>query len=271
MISKAQFAALLALNRHKLDRRLRAPRAPVAQERHYKRVLLRIVAQAQRLTRGLLTSNVETLEGDLLELVARAQRAFARAWPDARLSKALGPVTGDIVRANAAALNAVLQHVIGVDVFNPVVPASLVRQDASESDLIAKFVSDNVALIKSVPERMFGELREKIAEHYSQGSMRPDELARTVQERYGVSESRARLIARDQTSKLNGALTSERHRSIGITRAIWRTVGDNRVRDEHEALNGVEYQLSSPPLGGPGAEIQCRCYEDPVLESALEG
>jgi SPP1 gp7 family putative phage head morphogenesis protein len=85
-----------------------------------------------------------------------------------------------------------------------------------------------------------------------------------------VSVSRAKLIAKDQVNKFYGELNRERQRGLGIRKATWRTAADNRVRDEHEALNGTVYDLDNPPEGGPGQPVGCRCYDDPDLESVTE-
>lgn len=43
---------------------------------------------------------------------------------------------------------------------------------------------------------------------------------------------------------------------------IWRTVGDNKVRDSHAELNGTIRDLADSP--DPGEEFNCRCWADPV-------
>ena len=87
-----------------------------------------------------------------------------------------------------------------------------------------------------------------------------------MSERTDVSDSRAKLIARDQVAKLNGELTKERQTDLGVTGYIWRTVGDERVRDEHADNDGQFFTWDSPPsTGAPGEDIQCRCWAEPVL------
>lgn len=43
---------------------------------------------------------------------------------------------------------------------------------------------------------------------------------------------------------------------------IWRTVGDNKVRDSHAELNGTVRDLADSP--DPGEEFNCRCWAEPV-------
>ena len=85
--------------------------------------------------------------------------------------------------------------------------------------------------------------------------------------------SRARLIARDQTSKFIGELNKERQVNIGIPGYYWRTVGDNAVRDSHAENDGQYFTWDNPPAetGNPGEDIQCRCVADPAIDKFLEG
>jgi hypothetical protein len=47
---------------------------------------------------------------------------------------------------------------------------------------------------------------------------------------------------------------------------IWRTVGDNKVRDSHAEMNGTVHDLSDSP--DPGQEFNCRCWAEPINEAA---
>ncbi|QQR36566.1 minor capsid protein [Devosia oryziradicis] len=57
---------------------------------------------------------------------------------------------------------------------------------------------------------------------------------------------------------------------------VWRSNGDNRVRQSHAARHGEVFAWDTPPSGGhPGTEPNCRCwpdpyYGDPTVPDALE-
>jgi SPP1 gp7 family putative phage head morphogenesis protein len=139
---------------------------------------------------------------------------------------------------------------------------------ASEPNLVPRlqaWAAQNASLIKSVPQRYFGEIEARTLEALRTGK-RAEDIAGEYAARYGVSESRALLIARDQIGKLNGQLNIARQDALGVKRFTWRTAGDERVREEHEALEGKVFDLDDPPSEGyPGDPIACRCGAEPVL------
>jgi SPP1 gp7 family putative phage head morphogenesis protein len=95
-------------------------------------------------------------------------------------------------------------------------------------------------------------------------------IAARLAERELVTESRAALIARDQVGKLFGEVNKARQQNIGVSGYVWRTANDNRVREEHEALDGDRFEWSSPPSEGyPGEAVNCRCYADPDFSDLL--
>lgn len=123
----------------------------------------------------------------------------------------------------------------------------------------------NVSLIKSIPDQYFDKISEAILQNMANG-MRFDALAEEIQHIGDVTESRAKLIARDQTSKMTGAFTMIRQTSLGIASYTWSTAQDERVRDEHAALDGEEFRWDAPPSEGhPGEAIACRCVAIPLI------
>lgn len=134
---------------------------------------------------------------------------------------------------------------------------------------IGGFVSENVSLIKSVPQRYFSGIEQTITRGVARGQ-RSEEIAAELTRRFNVAESDAARIARDQVGKLYGDIQQAKQQALGVTRYIWRTVRDNRVREEHEELEGQIFSWADPPEDGhPGDAINCRCSAEPVLEDIL--
>ncbi len=135
---------------------------------------------------------------------------------------------------------------------------------------VEQFTVENVALIKSVPQRYFSDIEKVLTRRISDGD-RWEDIATELEDRYGVAESSAKLIARDQVGKFFGDLNEARQTALGIDSYIWQTANDNRVRDEHAALQGEQFDWSDPPEDGhPGEPVNCRCWPEPVLDDILD-
>lgn len=126
-----------------------------------------------------------------------------------------------------------------------------------ESGIMAR---SEVVKLKS----LLSDVSDVIERAYAEG-LRVEDLSDILKQRYGVSNSRANLIARDQILKLNGDINHHRQTTVGITEYTWSTSRDERVRKSHQALQGTRQQWISPPsVGHPGQDYQCRCVAIPV-------
>ena len=159
----------------------------------------------------------------------RARRLIAMATT--RLEQSIHPTeieqlatqfAGRTQRFQKQQLQRQIRAAFGVDV-----PAS----DARIPTMIEHFVGQNVALIKAIPTEMSMRLDKSVTAAFTTGQ-RHEDLAREIESRFDIGERHARLIARDQIGKLAGQVNAARQQSIGITHFVWRTVGDERVREE---------------------------------------
>jgi SPP1 gp7 family putative phage head morphogenesis protein len=152
----------------------------------------------------------------------------------------------------------------------------LAAESAGVQVALAAARAENVALITSIADRLLGDVFRVVTESVING-VRVETLATQIQERYQVSDSRARLIARDQTLKANAQLTQVRHREAGITSYVWSSSRDERVREIHANLDGFVFNWAEPPITSedgatnhPGEDYQCRCVAIPVLDPVLD-
>lgn len=154
-------------------------------------------------------------------------------------------------------------------------------------ELLKKWVSDNVDLIKTIPHTSLDKMKEIVYDNYMKGATTTD-IVKAVQKQYGIDKRHARLIARDQVAKLNAAITQYQQRDAGVEQYKWITSRDERVRkgdkmakgvidpmgDNHERLDGKIFRWDTPPLVDrkrgrachPGEDYQCRCCAIPVID-----
>jgi len=90
--------------------------------------------------------------------------------------------------------------------------------------------------------------------------------------------TRAKMVARTQISTYNSLLTKIRAQNLGITKAVWVTSRDERVRPSHEDRSGKEFDLSKglySSLDGkdllPGVDFNCRCDYKLIVPDADKG
>jgi len=194
------------------------------------------------------------------QLVDRARQQFQTAvHPNAidTLAGKFGKRTSDV---QLALFKRQARAALGIDIST---------LDKGLPTLIGHFAAENVSLIKSLGNKTFDDI-EKLATRAVTSGTRHEEMAADMEERFGIAERHARLIARDQIGKLNGQVTRARHKEVGINKFTWRTAGDERVRPEHDDLDGQEFSYDDPPSEGlPGEPVCCRCGEDPVFDDLL--
>ena len=272
-------------------RRLRPIRPSHKAELAYKAQLLRLVGHV----RTLVEHELRELKGQwpapaVADGIARDALSSEADWLVHRVKGKLGGLDDFAKRlAGIAAVQnrdgvddrliAEIRRAIGVDVSN------LLRSNGQLLQSMQKAVEANVALIKSVPGQYLDRVHETVTAGWSSG-IRWESLVEQIQRDGDITENRAKLIARDQTAKLNSAFNQERQQQVGIERYEWSTSEDERVRPEHAAMETLDvgfgpgvFSWADPPLkdssGGepchPGEDIQCRCVAIPVVDmEALE-
>lgn len=148
------------------------------------------------------------------------------------------------------------------------VPLSAIEKP--HRDRLEGWAAANVDLIVTLPPRYFDDIRGKVLDAF-EGGVHPYDLADDMADCYGISESRAEVIARDQTLSLAADLNHDRMTALGVTRATWRTMRDGRVCDICEPREGVEFDMSEGIDGElPGdCHPQDRCFSEPDLSDLL--
>lgn len=136
---------------------------------------------------------------------------------------------------------------------------------------VGMFASSNVSLISKATDDMLGKIESKVFDAFRNGE-RSGSLVDDIKSILDTSESRAAFIARDQIGKLGGQLDMLRQTEAGVSKYVWRTMGDERVRDEHDLQDGETYSWDDPPdTGHPGEDYNCRCWAEPILDDLIDG
>lgn len=267
-----QIRQMRALGLARPRRRAPRPTPPTGIQLDYWRDIARLVAQARDLAlreleflRPILDrprrDGVRMDDERVNRAIDRASEAFFQALQQRDLERMARTAAERVQRLTRENLAKQARAQLGVDVF---------AAEPRLEGVVPGFVAENVALIKSVPNRFLDEV-ERLAANAIREGRRWEDLARDIEARTGVAEDRARLVARDQVGKLLGQITDARHAALGVTKFVWRTVNDNRVRPEHEEIAGETFEVGvgHPEEGIPGEAINCFPGDTRISTAAL--
>lgn len=249
---------------------------PLTIEMQYARLLKKHVLALENLTDKYLIAIVP----DLI-----ASRGFIQDADDdwqRRLEEALEKIARGMGTPTQETIDQLDELASGAAQFNERKWKSLVRKaygvnpSATKPERIENLLSDwaekNALLIKDISNKAIRQIRDETVEALTNGTSVKD-FTDIVQERLDVSDSRAELIARDQVAKLNGDLNKQKQIDTGLSKYVWRTVGDERVRDSHASVDGKEFSWDSPPTetdgNHPGEDYQCRCFAEPLFPDSM--
>lgn len=172
-----------------------------------------------------------------------------------------------VSKSNEERFNKSLENVTGINL------GGIIQSEKLE-DFIEVSVNKNVSLIKSLPEEYFKQIETIVTNGIVNGE-RYNTIAKKIAETTKSKVTgRIKTIARNEVSTLNSQLTLRRSEALGITRGIFQTSDDERVRPCHAELDGVEFRLSRGAWSKkcqkwiiPGVtDINCRCSYSPIIE-----
>lgn len=181
-----------------------------------------------------------------------------------RTSQAENIANGFVSRGDAqnhAEVSTNLKNQTGIDL------SAYLRNSPNIVERLNELTVSNIQLIKSIRTQYLDKVQNAVMQAMVQGTLNKD-LAEQLKKLGEDVESRAMLIARDQSSKLNAALTRARHEEVGIKKYMWSTSGDERVRESHAEKDGQIFEYTNPPAdtGHPGHDVNCRCVQIPVFD-----
>lgn len=135
-------------------------------------------------------------------------------------------------------------------------------------DYLRLAAARNASLITSLSDDVVKRVEQTVLTNFAAGNS-VKTLKRSLTEQFGITQSRAELIAFDQTAKLNSDLNTIRQEQAGITEYDWTTSHDERVRPLHRRLDGKRYKYGQPTGAEqglpPGQPIRCRCIARGVI------
>ena len=160
-----------------------------------------------------------------------------------------------------------------------------IEKDNIDSELIRDRINTNrrdnlrrdiVNWDEEQKERLRDMTQRAILNSYSRRDMQ-----QAIIDEWGVSENKARFLARQEASLFFSAERRTLFENAGVNYYEWRCMNDARARDLHKDLDSrkakVLYVFGEPPVtdaegnhNDPGEDFGCRCVAQPVPNSQVQ-
>lgn len=126
--------------------------------------------------------------------------------------------------------------------------------------------------IRGWAEEAILDLRQTVQANTLRGQ-RAENLVKEIQKTHAVSKTKAKFLARQETSLLMSKMRETRYGDLGLVEYKWTGADDERERPDHRLLNGKIFRFDQPPVtnratgarNNPGEDYGCRCLAVPVL------
>lgn len=159
------------------------------------------------------------------------------------------------------------KSVLGVDIF---------QDEPWLETQLELFANQNSQLIKNMTDEELERVSGIVQRGLQEGSDL-ESVTDNIEKSFGITRRKAKLIARDQTGKLNASLTKLRDQELGLETYLWQTSGDERVRASHKAMDGKLFKYDDPTVyfdekakkwvprtsamtkNQIGVDVNCRC------------
>lgn len=176
----------------------------------------------------------------------------------------------ELVAQNEQKFRSSIKGVTGID------PSAIMRAEGLE-DFVKGAINKNIDLIENLSEEYLKTIKIEVYNGVTSGA-RYSTIAKRITAETGSAnaklKNRIKTIARNEMSTINAQITLRRSEALGITRGIFRTSDDERVRECHRELDGVEFELKKGAWSKtcekwiiPGVtDINCRCDYSPIIE-----
>lgn len=223
-------------------------------------------AELQRLIVNEVEKDIEAM---LLPLIyEEAPNYTADAWPQriatiidlllerwaSRPVRALAErLASNFVRSTLSFAERTQKRTLGIEVF---------QNSQQLTDYLSAATIQNVKLIESIPQRYIENVSNTVLTGMRTG-VRPEVIAKQLRDDYGVTQRRAKFIARDQAAKINGEIQKQRQIDAGYEYFKWIDSHDARVRHGHKEIANADvgygvgiYAWNDLPTSSSGETIQ---------------
>lgn len=147
-----------------------------------------------------------------------------------------------------AALTKEINRLVGIDI------SPFIQSHTDDIKQALEYCKDYIV---SIPQKYLADVQSTVLLNIQKG-MRSSSIIKELANQYDITLNRAKVIARDQTSKFNLALTTAQAKDIGSDEFKFSTSQDERVRSTHRAADGKLCKVGDS-VYNLRYDVMCRC------------
>lgn len=206
----------------------------------------------------------------LLKLSRTAQKSILKQFSDGRIDAISQQILGKLDKKSKEEFYKRVAGKTGIDV------TALIAKEGLKSTTNA-LMAETSQWIKTLRDDTFQKFTNNTLFAMSQGESL-DTIVSQFDDIVSERKNHAQFLARNQVQNYNSVTTKIRAQNLGITKAIWETAGDERVRPSHAEREGQEFDLATGLYSSvdglsllPGTDYNCRCTYTMIIPETYEG
>lgn len=191
-----------------------------------------------------------------------------------KLMKQWEPKVNEIAKSEAERLSKQSAKYVNMNLVKQNQAFALKRTPKDVSQALNAIYERNYNLIKTIPQ----DIKERFQSVFlnNVNTFDREAIEKQIKVISGISDRRAKVIARDQTQKAVTQYHAAREQSLGFEYYVWRTSMDERTstgKGGHRQLEGRIYRYdedtsiidSYGTVGHPSQRVNCRCRRQAVI------
>ena len=200
----------------------------------------------------------------LLRLAKKTKRKLLKQFDDTRIEAEMRKQLGKLDRKSREAFYSRIAAKVGIDV------KDLIAREGLKATTNALML-ETAQWVKTLRDESLEKFTNNTLFAMSQGESL-DTIVGQFSEVVSERKNHAKFLARNQVQNYNSVTTKIRAQNLGITKAVWVTAGDERVRPSHADRDGKEFDVSEGLYSSvdgkvlhPGIDFNCRCVTEYVV------
>jgi len=251
--------------------KIKAPRPLKSVESNFAKILKQMIDQihtrfVNQAIDGLNKNTVDKFQDGqignfgviFLKIANKVKRKLLRQYSDDRIDNLVETMTTQVDSRNQDLLYKLIEDEIGI-------PAKELISSEGLTPNINALILETQQWVKKLRDDTIGYFTNTILRGMAEGKTLP-EIQKNLNVETKKRKNNANMVSRTQVNTFNSLSTKIRAQNLGITKAIWVTSRDERVRESHKARDGKEFDLDKglySSIDGktllPSLEINCRC------------